>query len=153
MNWKTQAASHSSLIIPHSSFALEKRGLILQVFRLDRGQAEQALELVGAGGGVTLVEVAEVGEDPGHALAQTLDGGGPLVEVRVARARDLVEAREVARAHPADVGKVRRLDERRGCAPDALARGPRPLDERERDVRVARERREQVLLEPERVAQ
>src|SRR5688500_8426548 len=96
---------YSSFITHHSSF-LEGRRLVLEVVGADGCVAEEALERVGAGGGVAFVEVAAVGVDPAAALAGALDGRGPTFEVEVGRALLDVEAREVARAHPADVDEV-----------------------------------------------
>ena len=98
-----------------------------------------------ASGRVAFVEVAKVGVDARDAFREALDGFGPGEKAVVLRALDGVEARQVARAHPAYVNEVggRAL----GQMPVVFGRNPLAFDERQRDV-VLGEKVEDVFCEP-----
>src|SRR5207253_714786 len=103
-----------------------------KVCGFDDRLSEKSFQLVRARGRVAFVEVAEVGQNSRNALPHSLDHSAPGLQVLFLRALYDVEAREVARAHPAYVNKV--------CGgvlcqmPHFLAGEPLPFDQSERDV-------------------
>ncbi len=98
---------------------------------------------------MAFVEITEVGEDVWDARGETLQGFGPELEIAILWPLDMVEAREIARAHPTNVSKVggQVFDE----APLLRVREPLAFDEGERDM-VPVQQFDHVVLQPTVVA-
>src|ERR1043165_1834629 len=84
---------------------------------------------------MAFVKVAEVGEDARNAFTNAFDHLAPPAQIFILLTLRYVEARQVARAHPANVDKI--CGRMLGQMPDLFRRDPLTFDERQRNIVLA----------------